>query len=554
MKRIFVKTCQVCYNQRSMVKEGIDSRKPAGRWLALGVAGAALAVYVATLAPGLTFEHNGVDGGDLIAAARTLGVPHPSGYPTYTLLAWLASHLPVGTIAYRVNLLSAVCASLAAGLACLSAQIVLAGSRHRLALSAATGLTFAFSSLLWSQAVIAEVYALLALFASFLLWLVLSWRESPEGDLRGGGDVWLWLAGLTLGVGLGNHLTLILIAPALLVLLWPERRRWLRTRVLIPTAGLFLAGLVIYVYLPLAAARQPAVNWGDPQTWDRFWWVVSGGPYRQYVFGLHLDEVSGRIAAWAGLLGDQFGWWGLVLVVTGAWSWRRGKETQTDLPLAVAFLVWGLLAGLYAFFYATTDSYVYLTPLLLPLALAWGKGADHLLQVAQRFGPAWRRAALAVILLLPIGSLALHWQAADLSHDRTAHDYMQQVLDVAAPGALIIVQGDGPTFALWYGLYAEGQRPDVAVVSGPLLAYPWYREQVRQLYPEMAISELTNGSATPNDWVREMIADNLDHRVVYATDPAEAWRAWFEFVEEGKRSTVPRWGQELKNERTLKNR
>ena len=70
-----------------------------------------LPIYLATLAPGLTFEHYGTDGGDLITAARTLGVPHPTGYPTYTLLAWLFSHLPVGIIAYRVNLLSAISAA-----------------------------------------------------------------------------------------------------------------------------------------------------------------------------------------------------------------------------------------------------------------------------------------------------------------------------------------------------------------------------------------------------------------------------------------------------------
>ena len=508
-----------------MVKEGIDSPRLERWWPALSVAVAALVVYVATLAPELTFEHNGVDGGDLIAAARTLGIPHPSGYPTYTLLAWLASHLPVGTVAYRANLLSALCASLAAGLTCLSAQIVLSRSRHRLALSAATGLTLAFSSLLWSQAVIAEVYTLLTLFAALLLWLVLSWRQ-------GGNDGRLWLAGLALGLGLGNHLTLIFILPTLLVLLWPERRRWLRATVLIPAIGLFLVGLSVYVYLPLAAARQPAVNWGDPRTWDRLWWVISGGPYRSYAFGLDLNEIPGRIAAWARLLGDQFGWLGLVLVVVGFWGWWQGVQSQADRTLAVAFLAWGFLAGLYAFFYASNDSYVYLTPLLVPLALAWGKGADSLLQVAQRFGVAWRRAALVVILLLPFSSLVMHWQAADLSHDQTAHNYMKQVLDIAAPGALIVVQSDGPTFALWYGLYAERQRPDVAVVSGPLLIFPWYREQVRQLYPALAIPEPARESVADDELVRGLIAGSLDRRAVYATDPAEAWRAWFEFVEE----------------------
>ena len=109
---------------------------------------------------------------------------------------------------------------------------------------------------------------------------------------------------------------------------------------------------------------------------------------------------------------------------------------------------------------------------------------------------------------------------------------MQQALNAAAPGALILVQGDRPTFALWYGLYAEGQRPDVAVVSTPLLAYPWYRDQVRRLYPGLALSEPAGDNAAADDLVRELIATSLDHRAVYATDPSEAWRVWFVFVPE----------------------
>jgi Protein O-mannosyl-transferase TMEM260-like len=509
-----------------------ESSSPAGGWwVALGVTAIALAVYGATLAPGLTFEHNGVDGGDLIAAARTLGIPHPSGYPTYTLLAWLTSHLPVGTIAYRVNLLSAICASLAAGLTCRSAQILLTKAQHRLVLSAAVGLMPAFSSLLWSEAVITEVYALLTLFAALLVWLAVSWRQ-------GGGDVRLWLTGLTLGLGLGNHLTLVFIAPALLALLWPERQRWQRARVLIPATSLFLIGASVYVYLPLAAGGQPPVNWGDPQTWERFLWVISGGPYRRYVFALRSGDIAGRIAAWASLLGDQLGWWGLVLALAGAWGWW-----QDDRPWAICSLVWGLPAGLYAFGYATTDSYVYLSPLLVPLALAWGKGAALLLGLLRskcpvgagvsRFRSGWQQVALAVVLMMPLGSLALHWRDADLSGDWTAHNYMQQALDSAASDALIITRADGPTFALWYGVYSEQRRPDVAVVSGPLQAYGWYREQIRKIYPDVAVPEPATSSSTTDDIVRELIAGNLGRRPVYATDPSDAWREWFEFADEG---------------------
>ncbi|HMB21839.1 MAG TPA: DUF2723 domain-containing protein, partial [Anaerolineales bacterium] len=73
-----------------------------------------LGVYSLTLAPGLTWANFGSDGGDLIAAAATGGVAHPSGYPLYLLLARLFQVIPIGTLAFRTNLLSATAITLAA--------------------------------------------------------------------------------------------------------------------------------------------------------------------------------------------------------------------------------------------------------------------------------------------------------------------------------------------------------------------------------------------------------------------------------------------------------
>ena len=533
--------------EEDRVPESSMGPRPVG-WPAAAVAGLAFLVYLSTLAPGLSFEHNGTDGGDLIAAAWNLGVPHPTGYPTYTLLAWLFTRLPVGVVAYRTNLLSAACAAGTSGLLFASVRLltprgghaisaghdvasgeVMAdpghGARLRAFLSARAGvllagaaaLTLAFSSLLWSQAVITEGYALLTLFAALLLWLALRWRAA-------GGDGLLWLAGLVLGLGLGNHLTLILGAPALLLLLWPERRRWLRLRVLLPALLLFLAGLGVYAYLPLAARGAPAVNWGNPQTWDRFLWVVTARQYQQFAFGLDLTAVPARLATWAGLVGDQFGWWGLALALAGgAWCWRR------DRAFVLCGLAWTLLAGTYAFLYDTGDSQAYLLPPLLILAAWWAEGAWGLLRITAGWRPAWTQPALALLLLLPFLSLGLHWRAADPDDDWLIHTYIQQALDGVEPGGLVVVRGDGPTFALWYGLYVEDMRADVSVVSGPLLAYIWYREQVRQQFPHLAVPEPGAGEVTIDDLVRDLFAGNLPDRPVYATDPNEAWKELFDF-------------------------
>jgi hypothetical protein len=492
----------------------------AGWWLAGCVMAAALVVYLMTLAPGLTFANYGTDGGDLIAAARTLGVPHPSGYPTYTLLAWLFTQLPVGVIAYRVNLLSAVCASAAVGLFFLTARRQFATGGYPWLIPLAASLSLAFSSLLWSQAVISEVYALLLLFAALLLWLLVRWRDA-------GGDWLLWLAAFALGLGLGNHLTLIFLAPVALIFLWPERSRWLRIRTLAPAAALFLAGLSVYAYLPLAARHRPPVNWGNPQTWRGFLWVVTAKQYQVFAFGLSLEEMPGRILAWAQLLGDQFDWWGLALALLGAWGWWR-----RDRWFALFALVWIFMVGLYAFFYDTGDSHIYLLPTMLLMASCWGEGVRQLLVWLQDRQPKWRRLVLAVVILLPLGSLALHWHQVKPDDDWQAHAYIQQVLEDVQPGGLIVARGDRPTFAMWYGLYAEERRPDVAMVNGPLLAFIWYRDHIRHLYPQLVLNEPGSGDDTFDDLVHALLASNIDQRPVYALDPKEQWEEWFEFVQE----------------------
>ena len=81
---------------------------------AIGVAITAAAGYALTLAPGLTWAHNGADGGDLAAAVAGLGVPHPPGYPAYVLLGKVFALLPLRDIAFRLNIMSAACAAVTA--------------------------------------------------------------------------------------------------------------------------------------------------------------------------------------------------------------------------------------------------------------------------------------------------------------------------------------------------------------------------------------------------------------------------------------------------------
>jgi 4-amino-4-deoxy-L-arabinose transferase-like glycosyltransferase len=403
--------------------------------------------------------------------------------------------------------------------------MLLPPGKHSVVLSLAAALAVAFSPLLWSQALVSEVYALLTFFAALVLWLLTRWRA-------GGSDANLWAVGFSMGLGMGNHLTLALLAPAALVLLWPARDRWLRFRSLLPTATLFLLGLSVYAYLPLAAAHRPPVNWGDPSTLDGFLWVVTGEQYQPFVFDLPSAAIPGRLAEWSSTLGNQFGWWGLALVLAGAvWWWQRERG------LVLSALVWLLPLGIYAFFYNTGDAIIYMVPTLLVLGLCWAEGARYLLYMTRRLHPTWQQAALVVLILLPVSSLAIHWQDVDLSEDQTAPRYIQDSLAAIEPGSLVIVRRDRPTFAHWYAVYANGQRADLAVVNGRMLAYIWYRNHVRHLYPDLLLQEPVSDDVTTDDLVRDLVLHNYALRPVYATDPAEEWEQWFDFIPMGDAPT-----------------
>jgi len=415
----------------------------------------ALGVYTASMAPGLTWAHDSADGGELAAAAWSLGIPHPPGYPTYVLLAHLLTYLPIGEVATRTNLLSALCAAATAALVAWT----LARAGCRWAAAAAAGDALALAPLLWSQATVTEVHTLNGLFAALLAaWALLSGRGRR-------GRAWALAVGAAWGLSMGNHPTALFCAPLVALALGRSGRRWGWG-----VAGVML-GLGVYLYLPLRAAAAPPINWGDPRTLGRFWWTVSGAPYRQFVLSLPLAYLPARSLAWIRLLTDQFSPLGLALALWGAAALR-----VEDRPFLAATGGTIALVSLFALGYNTSDSYLYLIPAVVCLGLWLGVGMDALLSVlfARAHWAAWGMAAL--LLLLPVAGLLLRFPVFDLSADRTPEEFGAAVLTQAPPRAVVFSRQDAHTFTLWYLQQTQGLRPDVVVVDVDLTEYPWYNE------------------------------------------------------------------------------
>jgi hypothetical protein len=484
----------------------------------------ALGVYLGTLAPGITWRHSGSDSGELVAAALIGGVPHPPGYPTYMLLASAFARLPFAEPALGVNLLSALCAAGAAALLaltlmellpCPSGETFFAAGAQALALIVA--MQMAYSPTLWSQAVIAEVYALNALFCAGVLYLARRiWDETDVGRLRR----YAWLMAFVWGLGLGNHLSVGLLAPALgLLCLWrlaPRRVGW---GAWIGMVAAFVLGLAVYATLPARAAADPPINWGNPRTVQGLWWLVSGQVYRRYLFAFPWAELPTRLASWLTLLRQEFTLVGVGFGLAGVWTLFVEQRRMAWIALLAyaPFVV-------YAIGYDTADSYVYLIPSYLVFSLWIGYGLWGAWREVARWQAArrWMWAPTALCLILPLLALYLNWPAMSLRADTQAGDYGRAVLARLEPGALLLTDGDAPTFALWYAHYGLGLRPDVAVVNLSLWRYPWYRATLRRWY-----AGLGDAASLP-----ELIAEQRGRRAIYLNNPESAltadyaWREW----------------------------
>lgn len=393
------------------------------------------------------------DSGLFISACATLGIAHPPGYPTYTMLGHLFTQLPFGSPAANVHLFSALCGAGACSLLWLL-TLQLFGQRGAAWLSA---LALAFSDLFWSQAIIAEVYALNALLFVGVLWLAFRYMDT-------GGTRRLLLLGFAWGFSLSNHHPLMLLAtPGLLVLVLPRWRHWLPR---LPLAfGMAAIGLLPYLYLWIRSRQSPVINFLGPlHTFGDLWSFVSRRyflPYENSASASRADQMNFAYM----LLRDaaaQLTPAGALLAVAGCAAMAL-RDRIRALALGLSFLGGTLLVLVlvrYEFdplWQSVFRVYPQLSWVLLAL---WAGGGFALL--ARRLPP---RAATAMALLLGAALCARHWPAHDRHDDTWAEDYGRFVLDSLEPDAAYFTGGDLDAGPLAYLNLVLAHRPDVTLYN-----------------------------------------------------------------------------------------
>jgi len=439
----------------------------AGAPILVGIVAYALARTI--LLPGQGFW----DTGEFQAVPPLFGTAHPTGYPSYVILGWLASLAltPAGEPALRMNLLSAILLATAAGLTvALVRQLV-----GRTSVAMAAGLLLALTPISWRMGAFADPHTLhLALMAALLVLLV-GWEGRRRADAPGA-DRWLVAAAALYGVMLGNHTLTVLLAPGIaLFVLAVEPGILHRPRFAALCAGVLLATTVgLYLQLPIRAAMGAPLVYGTPNTWEGFWYVVLA---RQFLGDLAdpFGDLGGKLGDLAQLAAQQLGILAAVVpaaflvtavrrprfaLLTATWlgvtCWFAASYTNADIaryylgPALVAIAWLGVAAGLVADAAAS--------------ALA---GAGERVRAGAPAGPAATlvATALAAALVLPAAAAApAAHSRIDLGDDTSAADWSRWALETVEEDAVVVSWWSYST-PLWYRTLVLGERPDVQVVD-----------------------------------------------------------------------------------------
>ncbi len=408
--------------------------------------------YLRTLAPTVY----GLDSAELTTGAYTLGIVHTPGSPLYLLLGHLFTRLPFGDVGYRMNLMSAVFAALAA----LFAFLILDHLTHQRFLALMSAWILAFSYYFWISAVAAELYAPAAFFVTALIWLALKWRE--ESKL-----LYLNTLALLFGMGLGNHMSLILLAPGLawLVLTVPTRSV-LTPRTFIVAALFGSLGACVFLYLPWRYLSDARLNYArdywhiNLATWDGFVWMVSARMFSSSFFAVPIESLPAQALMFLYRLWSNFLGLGFLIGLAGLFGDFR-RRTSLHIGLVLMFL------GHLAFYipYTVSDKDLMFLPTYVIWGLWVGMGLNLIHDRLIMYAKGVYNTFVPVLSLgLVIASLGLNFSYADVSQDWSARTRGEDILTTMEPHALFVGSwGDVPIIE--YLQIVEDQRPDVETMN-----------------------------------------------------------------------------------------
>lgn len=439
------------------------------------------------------------DSGELTAAAYSLGIPHPSGYPLFALIGKLFCLIPFGSIAFRVNLMSVALSSITIFLVF---SII-----HRLTSSILPSLCgaliLAFSQLFWLQTVSAEVYPLHTLFVALIIRLLIYWDDNKNLST-------ISIFSFVVGLSFLNHLQTVMMAPAVFFLLiYSDRKGVLNPKTLLTISILFLFALTAYIYLPIRTHVGAAIHWGNPDTFENFWNVVSGANHRShYIFGQSLPYYLLRSKDAFVMVYKQFG----IIILIALWGLIKIKEYRWILFYAAIIFS--------DFFYTIFLNTVFIEitafnlPTLISLSILSGIGINDILNKLKTMDGRGQIRIYSFIstfcYIVPAILFISNYDVCDQSRNYVGYEHPINAFRTINYGGTLFVDGDNNIFPITYSRFVERMREDVIIYDRKNLFFimPYLDNHVKD------INKIDWGTKL-NTMQKKIIQDNVSNGVFF---------------------------------------
>lgn len=393
------------------------------------------------------------DCSELTAASYVLGIPHTTGYSTYCLLNRIAAQtLPIGNIAFRSSITSAIFASLALVFLFLYLSKIFSLPSAFWG-SSLLGLSLIF----WSQANIQEVYSLHMFFLCLLLFL--AEKSASRFSLS-----ILYLLFFFMGLSLTNHGLSIFSFPALLLYIWPGKSllknyavKW---KPIVAGMGFFILGLSVLFYFPVRALTNCVILWRKCNIYSEFINHVSGRLFKNLMFNQSFIDTWKRFLLYKQITQRQFPIIFFAVALYGVYVLFKRKR-----KLAYVFILFFVLVNFFTLQYRIVDIEVYFIQSYLSIIVFIVAGLDDLRQrLLSRsmtiFGLSW--------LIILFGSLAYmmvkNYRQNDFSRNYVAYDWGINAYNSAPPNSMLITQGWNSPFMFFYLDHVLDYRPDLLML------------------------------------------------------------------------------------------
>src|SRR2546421_10483481 len=283
-----------------------------------------------------------------------------------------------------------------------------------------------------------------------------------------------------------HHVRVGLTPPAVAAVVYrTQGLKFFRSRRLLYAALISIGALVaVYAYLPLAASRDPVMNWGNPRSLQEIWWHITGRQYR--VFFVFSPAIMGaQFVEFCRMVSREFGFpWLPVTPVLGligfASAYKRDRTAFWFLLLiVVADLAYSLSYEI------AEDKDAYYLPVFIAIAIAAAFGIRWLIRFAgSRRAPIlapYLVGAVAIVFTLAT-AFAANWPFNNRRHYFIADDYVENLFSTIEPNGLLLTQDWQVVSPMFYAQEVERRRPDVKVVDINLLRRSWYFDYLRHAY------------------------------------------------------------------------